>query len=122
MQFHSIDGVLIPPSRRAAFRTRGFHPMELVANAAGLRIHQHLLVAPHVRDQRGLNATQRIENMRHAFSTRPGHEPQMHGKRFLVLDDLITTGATLAAVRDAVSRAGGTVAECWALSAAERPA
>lgn len=110
------DVVVIPPSRRAAFRARGFHPIALVADAAGLSIEQPFEVAAAVRDQRTLSFDERQRNLDHAFVVRDRWVHRLRGARVLLLDDVTTTGATLRELARASESAGATVVSAWALA------
>ena len=71
-----------------------------------------------VRDtpsQRTLGRTAREANVRGAFIVRAPE--RLRGERVLVFDDVVTTGATLAAVRGALEAAGASV-QCMALARA----
>lgn len=114
------DLIVVPPSRPAAYRERGFRPIELVASAAGLRVTEVFRIEANVRDQRALSAAARRENLRNAFSPIPNRIDEIKGARVLLLDDVITTGATMARLRDAVQRAGGHVVGRWALTSVEQ--
>ncbi len=94
---------LVPvPSTRASRRRRGGDPVgDLVgAAAAQLRgIGLDAVVVPalrHVRrvdDQAGLGVRERVANLAGAFAARPGRS--LRGRSVLVVDDVVTTGATL---------------------------
>lgn len=60
------------------------------------------------RRQVGLGRTARAENMRGAFGVRPAAGPALAGRHVLLIDDVYTTGATVAAATRALRRAGAT--------------
>ena len=113
----TADALVIPPSRVAALRTRGFVPLERVARSAGLRVLSPCTVRAHVRDQRGLSARARQRNVQHAFTVSERDRTHLAGTRVILLDDIVTTGATLDALRTAVQSAGAEVVSVWALTA-----
>ncbi|MEM8550657.1 MAG: phosphoribosyltransferase family protein, partial [Verrucomicrobiota bacterium] len=55
--------------------------------------------------QTRLNRKARTENMRGAFAVKPGHRLNP-GRRYLLIDDVFTTGATLNACARALRQAG----------------
>ncbi|MEU9719706.1 phosphoribosyltransferase family protein [Streptomyces sp. NPDC047976] len=119
--------VLVPvPSARRAVRARGHDPARRIALAASGRLRgagAAARVAPVLRlrravaDQAGLGARERRENLAGALEVRPGGAAQAAGARIVLVDDVITTGATLAEAARAL-RAAGLRAEAAAVVAA----
>lgn len=94
--------VVVPiPTSRAAYRRRGYRVVELVARRAGLRSAPLLQIARTTADQRGLDRAARRRNVAGSLRAR-GAE----GARVVVIDDVVTTGATLEEAVRAL-RAGG---------------
>ncbi|MBH0129605.1 ComF family protein [Salinibacterium sp. NK8237] len=99
-----IEIVAVPSSKKA-FRTRGYHPVGLVLAAAGIRHARVLRVAQKTRSQKLLSADERALNVKGAFIS----ARSLVGVRVIIVDDVLTTGATLDEAARAVSAAGGTV-------------
>lgn len=96
--------VTVPSSRRA-WRARGFNPVNLLLRRAGLRATAALRPCGAVADQVGLGRQQRLDNRSGSLlATR-----SLAGTRVLLVDDIVTTGATLLEARRAVRQAGGEV-------------
>jgi predicted amidophosphoribosyltransferase len=118
---------LVPaPSRAAAIRRRGGQHMHALARvcAAELARHGHpAAVAPALAmdsaavDSVGLDAKARAANLRGRLRPVPaGCPPQGH--RVVLLDDVITSGATAAACASVLSAVGIEVAAVLSLSVA----
>jgi ComF family protein len=58
------------------------------------------------RHQVGLSASERERNVAGAFAAHPGLAERLNGRRALVIEDVITTGATVYALARALRRAG----------------
>jgi predicted amidophosphoribosyltransferase len=119
---------LVPvPSARAATRRRGHDPTRRVTAAAvaGLRRcgvpaqrRSVLVQARRVADQSGLTAAERVENLVGALEVaRPA---AVRGERIILVDDVITTGATLTEAARALRAAGAEVVAAAVIAATRR--
>lgn len=102
-----VDAVTFVPVTAAAYQRRGFDHMELVTRAfselAGIPVADALVKRGYA-DQRKLT---REERSAQAGGVYVVVEPQlMCGKRILLLDDVVTTGATVSAAARALKAAG----------------
>lgn len=95
--------VAVPPSR-ASLRRRGFVPVELIARAAGVPLEPVLRWRRRPADQRGLTRAERAENLAGALVA-----DGCDGLRVVLVDDVVTSGATLVAAADALRRGGAIV-------------
>lgn len=76
-----------------------------------------LSVRPGTRPQKELTRDERLQNARGAFVCQPGAD--LTGKRVLLVDDIITTGATASACALALLQAGATDVTVAAVAVAE---
>jgi predicted amidophosphoribosyltransferase len=120
--------VLVPvPSARAAVRARGHDPALRITTAAVRSLRARRLPARcldvlaqtrAVADQTGLTAAGRLANLAGALSVpRPA---AVRARRLIVVDDVITTGATLAEAARALRAAGAEVLAVVVVAATRR--
>ncbi len=93
------------PSSRSARRRRGYEPVVLLLVATRRRPARVLRASRATASQKALGAAARSENLRGAFTARG----DLAGREFVIVDDVLTTGATLDEAARALSQAGGTV-------------
>ena len=117
------------PSRRAARRARGGDPVrELALRAAAsvrragwaVRVAPALTHTRAVADQSGLGAAERAANLAGALEVRASWRLRLDAAPCLLVDDIITTGATLAEAARAVNAAGGHPFGLAVIAATER--
>ena len=115
-------GVLLVPvpvhaSRR---RERGYDQAELIAAAAagalGIPWQPALVRTRATAAQYLLDRRHRERNVHEAFAIRPGARPAVAGEWVVLVDDVITTGATLVACADALLDAGASAVSAVAVA------
>ena len=109
------DALVPVPLHRARLRQRGYdQALELarpLARSLHLPLRDELLVrARHTQPQSRLGALQRRRNLRGAFELRPGVALPRH---VALIDDVMTTGATLHAAAATLLRAGVQRVDAW---------
>lgn len=84
----------------------------VVARGAGLPMRADLLKrVKATRPQIGLSRNERAENLQGALRAAAGARPYLEGRRVLLVDDVLTTGATANAAARALLRAGATAVD-----------
>ncbi|WP_456788015.1 ComF family protein [Cellulomonas sp. P5_C5] len=121
--------VVPSPSTAAARRRRGGNLVDALAagladglGRAGVAAGPApVLVRTQGRDQVGLGARARTRNLAGHVRVPTRHAPRLGGLPVLVVDDVLTTGATVAACRTALERAGARVVGAVTLASTPGP-
>jgi predicted amidophosphoribosyltransferase len=109
------------PSTRAAWRRRGYDPVLRLARAAQRgEVVPALRHARVVTDSVGLSASARWQNLEGAMVVRADVRSRLRGRTVLLVDDVITTGATLAEAGRALRAAGAHVPAAAVIAATVR--
>jgi predicted amidophosphoribosyltransferase len=116
-----ILGLVPIPSRPQANRLRGRDFMQIITQSLAKKFQIPMLpilgYSRKVKDQSGLNSEERRNNLTDSLVVR-GNEFKSKNQAVLLVDDLVTTGATLLAAEKALNQAGiraiGAVTACVA--------
>lgn len=119
------DALLVPvPLHRRRLAARGFNQSLLIARA--IARHRPLAIAPRALTRtkatpmlRGLTRRQRADTVRAAFAADPA---QVAARHIILIDDVITTGATADACAKALLKAGATRVDLVSFARVVRPA
>jgi ComF family protein len=120
----SFDAIVPMPLHWRRRWQRGFNQSELLAREISRRwsvpvssaVRRKKATAP----QAGLTSSQRRKNMQGAFAVKAGKP--LTGMRVLLIDDVLTTGATASACARALKRAGASHVTFLALARRDRRA
>jgi len=119
LQLGAVQVVTWAPTSAARARSRGYDQAELLARAVAKELGvpcRRLLYRSHGAPQTGHSRAERLQA--------PGFRARSprRGVRVLLVDDVVTTGATLLAARDALLRAGIHEVVCVAAAATPQAA
>ncbi|MFM9941800.1 MAG: ComF family protein [Hyphomicrobiaceae bacterium] len=120
------DLIVPVPLTRWRLMRRQFNQAALLAQelarVSGVPTNPMVLTKPRTtRPQVGLTRQQRQENVRGAFSVQAGHQRHVQGRNLLLIDDVITTGATVEAATRALRTAGAARVDVLALGLVTNP-
>jgi len=113
------DAMLALPLHPLRLRERGFNQSQLLAASLARILGIPLLAngASRVRDtppQSSLPWRARLRNMRSAFSI--AADLEVHGRHIAIVDDVMTTGATIDALARLLIQAGAQEVSAWVVA------
>jgi ComF family protein len=102
--FGAHDVVFVPiPLSRKRYKERGYNQTERIIGYADVHLSRSTLVrVKETLPQTTLGKQARTENMHDAFQARAHHKDTT----YVVVDDVVTTGSTLGAAHEALTRIG----------------
>lgn len=105
--FSGLDGIVPVPLSMRRLRERGFNQSLLIARVISRKFHVPLLMDNLMKiketpPQIGLTAKKRLLNLKNAF----GVKGDIKGFRILLVDDVMTTGATVTECSKVLIKAG----------------
>jgi ComF family protein len=107
-----VDAILPVPMHRWRLLGRGYNQAALLAQALACQtgrpwLPDSLRRVRATASQQGLSAGSRLDNITAAaFGVPPRHAARIAGARLLLIDDVLTTGATVAACAKVLKRHG----------------
>ena len=106
--FPHIDGIACVPMTKKAQARRGYNQSKLIAKRlseiTGVPLIENALIkTKETPEQKGLPRSERVKNLSDCFKA---DKKAVKGKMILVVDDVLTTGATLDAVSEKLKKAG----------------
>lgn len=112
------DLIMPIPLHKKRHRHRGYNQSALLAKplarAAGLAYNEAALRRiRHTVPQVGLGPEQRAENVRDAFAA---DDEEVAGKHILLIDDVLTTGATMRSAAETLLNAGASSVSAYCLA------
>jgi len=117
-----IDALTYIPSSGWRLFRRGFNPAGLLAEQLARQLNipllHHALHKSSQHDQRRLNRSQRQKNQQRGLQ--PG-QLKLNGQHILIIDDVMTTGATLNAAAQALKQQGAAMVGGWILARTPAP-
>lgn len=94
---HTFHGIVYVPITKAKKHKRGYNQCELLANALGkelnLPVFHHALIR--LYDTMDLHRTENVNRRGCVFGVFDANEDLVRNKTILLIDDVVTTGATL---------------------------
>ncbi|WOC31181.1 MULTISPECIES: ComF family protein [Caproicibacterium] len=114
-----LDAVAAVPMTRWHRMRRGYNQSELLAKTAAAQLKlpylRLLRKVKHSRVQHSLPAQARFGNVQGVYAARPAAV----GRKILLIDDIVTTGATLTACAEELLHAGASEVVCAAAAQAQ---
>ena len=117
---HPADALVAVPLFPVKERQRGFNQAErlgrALSKAAGVPLSGRVLErTTDTRTQTRLSRSERAENVRRAFALK-GHLSAIKDRRIVLVDDVLTTGATANAAARVLRRHGAAEVCAWTLA------
>ena len=114
------------PLHRIRLFTRRYNQAALLCHGLGRQsglpvVPDLLLRRRHSPPQGRLSAAARRRNVAGAFAVTPAHRARLAGRRVLLVDDVMTTGATVSACAKALRRGGAAAVDVLVLARVVRP-
>lgn len=116
-----VDGLLAVPLADGRLRERGYNQAALLAAELARRLQRELLGDAVRRvvataHQIDLPRERRAANLRGAFAVEPGARAALQGRRLALVDDVMTTGATVGELARVLRAAGVAEVQVWVLA------
>lgn len=120
------DFIIPVPLHRRRLIARRYNQSAIIASAFGKDTEIPVLIdglirTRHTPSQGYMNAKDRTQNVRKAFSINPKHEHLIERKNILLIDDVYTTGATVKECTETLLKAGAAMVNVLTVARVARP-
>ena len=116
-----IDLIIPMPMHRQRLQERGFNQALEIAKKVAKKLCiplnyniciRHKLTPP----QASLPLKERVKNIRGVFSIADAQAKNLQGLKIAIIDDVMTTGASLNELANTLKKAGASHVECWVVA------
>ena len=113
-----VDYLLPVPLHKQKHRQRGFNQAQLLAQQISKQLHLPVLLDTVKRHkqttaQEELSLAKRKSNLKNAFTIYPNQETKLSGTYIVIIDDVVTTGATVNSLCQVLLQAGVKRIDVW---------
>ena len=120
LQISAVDYLLPVPLHTHKHRHRGFNQSEIIARVTAKQLSIPLLlekIERHVKTdpQEGLSLHKRKKNLNNAFSIENSLQQKIAGSYIVIVDDVVTTGATVNSLCKTLLAAGAQRIDVWCI-------
>lgn len=121
-QIANSKWLMVPiPLSKAKYRKRGYNQAEILAKELSKRLDLKVLDClernKETVTQVGLSKKERRENIKDAFSIKKKFENRLKGKSIMLIDDVVTSGATFSEACSVLKKSG--TGRVWAIAFAK---
>jgi ComF family protein len=119
-QRSKIDYLVPVPLHKRKLQQRGFNQSQLLAERISAKLHIPLLLDLVIRQkqtcaQENLSLQKRKNNLKEAFTVAPGEKSKLSGSYIVIIDDVVTTGATVNSLSQVLLQAGALRVDVWCI-------
>jgi len=121
-----VDYLIPVPLHRQKHQSRGFNQAQLIAEKISTRLTIPVRLNVTLRKkqtipQENLSLTERKHNLKGAFSLSDMSKIDFKGKYIVLIDDVVTTGATVNSLCDVLQKTGVARIDVWCLCRTQLP-
>jgi ComF family protein len=115
-----VDAITFVPLHKKRALNRGFNQSEILAFSIGKKLNIPVIECLEkslvTKNQNELSREDRLVNVKGTFRIKPGAEDTVKGRNILIIDDVMTTGATLNEASRVLMGAGAANVRCLTLA------
>ncbi len=102
---YNADVIIPMPLSTVRYKERGYNQIESILDRGKIPYINTVLIRSHTKPQTSLSRHERLHNVARAFTLTDNATATLAGKHIILIDDVVTTGATLHAAYTALIKA-----------------